>query len=129
MDRSLTVVELQMLARDGLVEIGAHTLTHPQLSALSREDQQAEIHRSRVALEEITGTGVTSFAYPYGGRSDYTADTVQLVKNAGFSGACAAVPGGVTRATARFELPRFHVEDCDGDVFARQIAAWTTVSG
>jgi peptidoglycan/xylan/chitin deacetylase (PgdA/CDA1 family) len=129
MDRSLTVAELQMLARDRLVEIGAHTLTHPQLSALSREDQQAEIHRSRVVLAEITGTDVTSFAYPYGGRSDYTADTVQLVRDAGFSGACATVPGVVRRATARFELPRFHVEDCDGDALARRIAAWTTHSG
>jgi peptidoglycan/xylan/chitin deacetylase (PgdA/CDA1 family) len=125
MDRSLTVAELQMLARDGLVEIGAHTLTHPQLSALSCEDQQAEICRSRAVLEEITGTGVTSFAYPYGGRSDYTADTVQLVRSAGFSGACSTIPGGVSRATARFELPRFHVEDCDGDGLARRIAAWT----
>lgn len=124
-DRSLTVTEVQALASDGLVEIGAHTLTHPQLSALSDEDQQAEIRRSRVVLQEMTGREVVSFAYPYGGRSDYTAATVRLVRDGGFSGACATVPGVVRRVTSPFEIPRLHVEDCDGDGLARRLAHWT----
>jgi peptidoglycan/xylan/chitin deacetylase (PgdA/CDA1 family) len=121
---ALSVSELQTLASRTLVEIGAHTLTHPQLSALNDGDQRAEIHQSRVVLEETTGAKVVSFAYPYGGRSDYTADTVRLVRDAGFSGACASFPGVVRRATALFEVPRFQVEDCDGDGLARRLAAW-----
>jgi len=121
---TLSVPELQTLASRTLVEIGAHTLTHPQLSALDDGDQRAEIHQSRVVLEETTGAKVVSFAYPYGGRSDYTADTVRLVRDAGFSGACASFPGAVSRSTPRFEVPRFQVEDCDGDGLARRLAAW-----
>jgi peptidoglycan/xylan/chitin deacetylase (PgdA/CDA1 family) len=124
--RPLTVPEIRRLAADGLVEVGAHTLTHPQLSALDREAQRSEIRGSRLALEEMTDGGVVSFAYPYGARSDYTPETVTLVKEAGFSGACATVPGPVRRNTTRFELPRFHVEDCDGDGLARRLDAWTT---
>ena len=122
--RPLTVSELQALSGGGLVEIGAHTLTHPQLSALDREAQREEIRGSRVALQEAVGAEVMSFAYPYGARSDYTSETVDLVTEAGFSGACATVPGVVRRRSGRFELPRFHVEDCDGDGLARRLAEW-----
>ncbi len=78
---ALSVSELQTLASRTLIEIGAHTLTHPQLSTLNDDDQRDEIQRSRVVLEETTGVRVVSFAYPYGGRSDYTADTVRLVRD------------------------------------------------
>jgi peptidoglycan/xylan/chitin deacetylase (PgdA/CDA1 family) len=125
-DDTLGVAQLQTLASRPLVEVGAHTLTHPQLSTLAPADQEAEIRGSRVALEELTGTPVVSFAYPYGGRSDYTPETVRLVRDAGFSGACASFPGAVTRTTAGLEMPRYHVEDWDGDGLARRIATWST---
>jgi hypothetical protein len=49
---------------------------------------------------------------------------VALVREAGFSGACATTQGTVGRDTNVFELPRFHVPDCDGDAFARRVAGW-----
>lgn len=123
--RPLTAPELGALAGGGLVEIGAHTLTHPQLSALDRESQREEIRGSRLALREAVGEEIASFAYPYGSRSDYTTETVALVRDAGFSSACATTQGVVRRDTGRFELPRFHVEDCDGDGLARRLNQWT----
>jgi peptidoglycan/xylan/chitin deacetylase (PgdA/CDA1 family) len=123
--RPLTAPELGALAGGGLVEIGAHTLTHPQLSALDRESQREEIRGSRLALHEAVGEEIASFAYPYGSRSDYTSETVALVKDAGFSSACATTQGVVRRGTGRFELPRFHVENCDGDGLARRLTQWT----
>ena len=122
--RPLTHSEVRALAADDLVEIGAHALTHPQLSACARDVQWAEIRGSRQTLEETIGREVVSFAYPYGSVSDYTRETVSLVANAGFSGACVTVPGAVRPTTDCFELPRFHVTDCDGDEFARRLAAW-----
>jgi peptidoglycan/xylan/chitin deacetylase (PgdA/CDA1 family) len=122
----LAVDDLQALARTSLVEIGAHTVTHPQLSALDVAEQRAEIGRSRSMLREATGADVVSFAYPYGGRSDYTAETVRLVGDAGFAGACATISGPVTRSTGRWEIPRFQVTDCDGDGLARRLSAWMT---
>ncbi|MGH7298934.1 MAG: polysaccharide deacetylase family protein [Candidatus Rokuibacteriota bacterium] len=127
--RPLTPPEVSRLAAGGLVEIGAHTLTHAQLSGLDREAQRREIRGSRRALEELAGDQVVSFAYPYGTRSDYTPETVALVQEAGFAGACAGVPGPVRRGTPLFEVPRFHVQDCDGDGLARRLAAWVTAAG
>ena len=128
-ERPLSKPELRRMAGDGLVEIGAHTLTHPQLSALEPSRQGEEIRGSRRALQEAVGREVQSFAYPYGARSDYTRETTSLVRDAGFSGACTTVPGAVTSATDPFELPRFHVEDCDGDGLARRLAEWAQGGG
>ena len=127
--RPLTVEEVRALGGDDLIEVGAHTLTHPQLSAQPAVEQQAEIRRSRAVLSEMTGQEVVSFAYPYGGRADYNADTVRMVGEAGFSGACSTVPGTVRHRTSPLEIPRLHVDDCDGDGLARRLAHWATGGG
>ena len=57
--------ELRALKAAGW-ELGAHTLTHPDLSALDYDACRAEIEGSREALEEIVGGSVQTFAYPFG---------------------------------------------------------------
>ena len=91
-----------------------------------REGQRAEIGGSRVVLQEAAGRDVVSFAYPYGARSDYTSETMALVRDAGFSSACSTIQAAVRRGTGRYELPRVHVEDCDGDGLARRLTEWAT---
>jgi peptidoglycan/xylan/chitin deacetylase (PgdA/CDA1 family) len=66
--RSLSLEEVAALARGKLIEVGAHTMTHPALSALPVASQREEIQRSKARLEDILGQPVTSFAYPYGKR-------------------------------------------------------------
>ena len=53
--RCLTEDELRELASGDLVEIGAHTLTHPVLSQLPPDQQQHEIGGSKRRLEALTG--------------------------------------------------------------------------
>lgn len=120
----LTREEVVALARGGLIEVGAHTVSHPLLSAFPPVLQRAEIQRSKAELEELLDRRVTSFAYPYGGRSDYTAATVTLVREAGFRCACSNFTGMVGRRTDPFQLPRIHVQDWDGEEFARQLSSW-----
>ena len=69
----LTAQEVIELAADGLVEVGAHTVTHPVLASLSDAGQWHEIQRSKLDLEALLNRPVTSFSYPYGSRSIYTA--------------------------------------------------------
>lgn len=57
--------ELRELASAGW-ELGAHTMTHPDLSTLDYAQCHAEIEDSKVALEGITGVPVETFAYPFG---------------------------------------------------------------
>lgn len=120
----LTVEEVCRLADGGLVEVGGHTVTHPVLSALPGPAQRCEIERSKDRLKELLGRPVTSFAYPYGARADYTVETVTAVQHAGFACACSNFPGTVRRQTDRFQLPRVVVRDWDGEVFARRLRQW-----
>jgi peptidoglycan/xylan/chitin deacetylase (PgdA/CDA1 family) len=122
--RALASDELQTLAHDSLIEVGAHTMTHPVLSNLPVEAQRAEIVGSKCRLEEVTGHCVTSFAYPFGTQGDYTTDTVTLVREAGFECACSNFPGLVTWESDPHQLPRLLVRDWDGEEFAHRMENW-----
>jgi peptidoglycan/xylan/chitin deacetylase (PgdA/CDA1 family) len=122
--RALSPEGVARLTEGGVVDVGAHTVTHPLLSALPLAVQRAEIAESKARLQEITGREITSFAYPFGGRADYTPATVALVQETGFSLACSNVHGLVRRGSDRFQLPRELVRDWDGETFARRLREW-----
>ena len=122
--RVLRPAEVVRLNEGGLVEVGAHTLTHTVLSSIPAADQRADIEGSKARLEGIVGHPVTSFSYPYGTLADYTAETVALVRQAGFECACANSPGTVMRGADALQLPRVVVRDWDGDEFARRLNRW-----
>lgn len=122
--RVMTASELLELAQGGLVEVGAHTMTHPVLAGLSEAQQQAEIMGSKRALEAKLQRRVLSFAYPFGGRSHYSRQTPRLVRAAGFDCACSNFEGPVAFYTRRYQLPRYLVRDWDGETFAAKLEAW-----
>lgn len=116
--------ELLQLADGGLIEVGAHTMNHSRLSALSNAELEQEVFESKKQLEQIIQRPVTSFAYPYGGSADYNLQAVACAKRAGFHCACTTIAAPVEEGTDRFQLPRFHVPDCDGRTFSRCIEDW-----
>jgi peptidoglycan/xylan/chitin deacetylase (PgdA/CDA1 family) len=122
--RALSPGELGELAQGGLVEIGCHTVTHPKLASLPASLQRDEINQSKSSLEELVGRRIKSFAYPYGRPCDYTAETVTVVKEAGFDSACSTSNGVVSRRSNRFELPRFQVPDVDGGTLDSMLKQW-----
>jgi peptidoglycan/xylan/chitin deacetylase (PgdA/CDA1 family) len=122
--RCLSLDEVAALTQGKLVEVGAHTVTHPALSTLPAASQWDEILKSKAWLEEVLGSPVDTFAYPYGKQPDYTAETVSIVREAGFSCACSNFAGVVERSSDPFQLPRIHVQDWDGDEFARRLFRW-----
>jgi peptidoglycan/xylan/chitin deacetylase (PgdA/CDA1 family) len=119
--RALTSEEARRLAEGHLVEIGAHTVTHPVLSALSPSEQQQEVQDSKARLEAVLGDEVASFAYPHG---SITPEAAASVEEAGFLCACCSVADTVSRGANRFQLPRLGVRDWDGDTFARWLRWW-----
>jgi peptidoglycan/xylan/chitin deacetylase (PgdA/CDA1 family) len=120
--RALTLDELRRLAGDDLVEIGAHTVTHPILSKLAPDMQRAEIIGSRQQLESALDRRIGSFAYPYGGADDFDHTTALIVREAGFDHACANVSSRLERGTDVYRLPRILVRDCGGAELARLLA-------
>lgn len=119
--RSLSPEELSVLAEGKLVEIGAHTVTHPFLSAQSTELQRDEIKQSKIDLEQMINRPVTSFSYPFG---DRTAETVELTRTAGFDCACSIFEEFVWQKSDHFQLPRFAVENWHGKEFANRLLEW-----
>lgn len=78
---------LKEIHQSGLVEIGAHTMTHERLTRLTKEDAWDQIKDSKTVLEYITGAPVTSFAYPFG---QANLSVKKMVRRAGFVVAFAA---------------------------------------
>jgi peptidoglycan/xylan/chitin deacetylase (PgdA/CDA1 family) len=119
--RAMTSTELIQLTQDGLVELGAHTVTHPILSTLPADAQQAEIAGSRERLEAIIQKPVLAFAYPYGQSKDFTDETVEIVKTAGFHVACTAISGAVEHGDDLFQLRRHYVGNWTPETFKRNL--------
>jgi peptidoglycan/xylan/chitin deacetylase (PgdA/CDA1 family) len=119
--RVMAINELQKLASSGLVTIGAHSVTHAPLAALSCDEQQREIVESKRRLEELTGREVTVFSYPFGGKGDYTRETVRLCRKAGYVRTASNFPGQVHRWTDPFQIPRHLVRNWPLEIFQRKI--------
>ena len=65
-------------------DLQAHTVSHPNLTAISEEEAHSEISQSKVLLAEKLQKDISSFAYPYG---LYSNREVALVKAAGYESA------------------------------------------
>jgi len=119
--RPMTPTELVQLTSDGLLTLGAHTVSHPVLSALSAEDQQAEILRNLQQLEALVGKKVDTFAYPYGTVDEFDEASVEIVRTAGFLAACTAIQGVVEAGSDPHQLRRFAVLNWDAETFLRNL--------
>ena len=110
-ERKLSDDQMHQLLASGLIELGAHTLSHPNLRQLPPEQRRVEIQQCRTALEAHFNTPVASFAYPFG---IYTQDDVQLVSEAGYTSAVTVAEGIPNPTTdSALELPRIKVSGKD----------------
>jgi len=97
--------------RAGHMSFGGHTVTHPDLSRLPREAQEAEIRGSRERLEAELGAPVPVFCYPYGHATSFNDDTRAVLRACGVEHAY-TFHGGFQRLGAwdDYDLKRFSVE-------------------
>ena len=126
--RPCTESEICRLNSGDLISIGAHTFTHPVLSALSPEEQLSEMRESRARLEQLTAQQILDFAYPFGKAADVDEASIRAAELAGFRSACSGVRGTVEMGSLVYQLPRVYVGDQDGEAFERLLArqfAWT----
>jgi peptidoglycan/xylan/chitin deacetylase (PgdA/CDA1 family) len=122
--RPLSADELVSLAEGGLIEIGAHSVTHPVMSLLPIWSQREEVCQAKAYLEKVLNRSITSFAYPYGHQRDYSVETIQILKDAGFECACSTIQGMVSLKSDLFQLPRMYVGDWDGEAFKQRLAQY-----
>ena len=103
--------ELKELMAEG-VTIGNHTANHAYLVEMQpgetysqwKKRIQADIEKSQQQFEKHLGFKPTLFAYPYG---EYTAEVVEIIKEAGFVAAFAQQSGVIHSGQNRHILPRF----------------------
>jgi len=117
----MSSTDLKTLSDSKLFEIGAHTVNHPQLANLPLQQQEKEIAQSKIELENKINTPILSFSYPHG---SFIKETVEIVKRSKFTNACTVVPKQVMRGSAPYLIPRFSVDDCDGDGFEKKLREW-----
>ena len=87
-------------------EIGSHGMTHASLPGLPARELAYEVTESRRVLEDVLGTAVTGFCYPYG---LHDARAVALVSDQ-YEYACAIHR---SRDQGAWTLPRFFVSEAD----------------
>jgi peptidoglycan/xylan/chitin deacetylase (PgdA/CDA1 family) len=109
----MTWEDVRTLALDPLVTIGAHTVSHPSLAVLSREDALDEIRESRSIIESHIGKAVRNFAYPYGGRAEAGPREIDLVRSCGFLTATTTRYGSISSRSKpdAHALPRIMYTD------------------
>jgi len=105
--RMMTRDELRELAAAG-VELGAHTVTHPDLSLMDRSSCLREMVESRDEIERLTGSPATTFAYPF---CRYGDAAIAAARDAGFAAAVTCEGRGGWRP---YELKRAMITGRDG---------------
>ncbi len=105
----MSAQQILQVAAMGMV-IGAHTVHHVNLDALSPQLAQIEIDVSKESLQRLVGRPVLDFAYPYG---DVDAQVAALVAQAGFRDAVTMQYGRAQCASQPYLLRRIRVTGSD----------------
>jgi peptidoglycan/xylan/chitin deacetylase (PgdA/CDA1 family) len=103
----VTQGQLQEMLASGLVEVCAHSVTHPILPSLGRQALAEEVVECRRELEAVSGREVKTFCYPAG---RYDERVVRAVQDAGYEMAFSTEEGFNPDLHERpFALRRYHV--------------------
>jgi len=122
--RIMNQQEIQELHKSHVIEIGSHTVTHPQLATQSYQDQLFELSTSKKQLEAIIQQPVTSFSYPFGNKYEIGRKTPKLVSLCNYNLAVANYPASITKRTNPFLLPRFIVRNWNHETFRANLKQW-----
>ncbi|OKH69931.1 polysaccharide deacetylase [Mycobacterium sp. SWH-M1] len=107
--RLLSWREAGELARDGLVSLHPHSVTHPILARCGDAKVDYEIAESCRALRINTGRTPTIFAYPNGGEQDVDERTRQALERNGIRWALSTIEGFANAESDPLLLPRVGV--------------------
>ncbi|HLW15731.1 MAG TPA: polysaccharide deacetylase family protein [Actinomycetota bacterium] len=119
----LTWAQIKEMRSSGLIEFGAHTITHRDLTKMSRAEAWHEIAGGKSILEKELGVPVTSFAYPFG---TFGEREVTMAFLAGFSSALTTKYAWTHAFASALRWGRIEVHETNSGV---DIAGLATASG
>ena len=109
------------------VRYGAHSATHPMMTALGLEDVVREASRCRAELTRGLGHGISAFAYPYG---DMDAAVARAVGGCGYEFAVTTAGFPAPGSQSMLALPRMNVAGTGSfDAFVRMLVPPARVAG
>jgi len=101
--------EIKRASQSPWVQLGGHTLSHPNLANCPVQSARKEVRGGKGKLEDWTDQSIQWFAYPYGGKNHWNDTTKQIVQQEGFDGAVTTVRAYAGQADDRFAVPRLTV--------------------
>ena len=101
--RMLDWLQIDKMAKSGLIDFQPHTINHPKLADITLEEVEKEIIGSQKTIAECLNSSPQLFAYPYG---SYNQQVIALLKERGFRGAVTIKSGRVTIKDGLFEIRR-----------------------
>jgi peptidoglycan/xylan/chitin deacetylase (PgdA/CDA1 family) len=117
----LTWKEVKVLRSNG-IQIGSHTVTHPELELLQPARIDDEIGRSKQTIEDRIGEAVKSFSYPYAfpeSNRPLIASVSRTLKKHGYENGVSTILGTAGQEADRFFLPRLPINSWDDPRFFR----------
>jgi len=103
--RMLSWDQARYMNRHG-VDFGGHTVTHPFLSRLTRENAWWEVSECKRRIETELQRPVETFAYPNGREKDYEPWGNEIMRGAGYKAAVTTIWGMNYSSTDRMRLRR-----------------------
>ena len=108
--RPMTWENLREMHAAGM-EIGSHGVNHRMLAKLPRDGMAIEVEESKHTMERELASPVVALSYPVGGPDSYDAETLSVVRSAGYRIACSYIGGVAAIGDADiFAMPRISVE-------------------
>jgi hypothetical protein len=117
--RCLTWKEVKEL-QDNDIEIGSHTVTHPQLSSLRPRDVEYEICHSKTVIEDKLGTPCHSFSYPYAFPEEHKSFVTflrNIMTNSGYLNSVSTIVGSMGKNEDKYFIKRLPVNSYDDETF------------
>lgn len=102
--------QLREMSESGLVDIGAHTVSHQVLSAVDPDIAQMEISLSSEIIQKYIGIKPKTFCYPNGLEDDYNPSHFEMLKNEGYLCSVSSHYGFANKDSNIFALPRVHTK-------------------
>jgi len=95
--------EIKEIHAAGDVTFGSHTMSHVRLAQCDAAVAKREIFESKMCLEEMLGSEVGHFCYPYGSYNEPVRD---WVSEAGYRSGLTCIRGLANHAQNAYEIPR-----------------------
>lgn len=121
--RHLNWGQIRLMSKDK-ISFGGHTKTHLYLGSENNDKiLREEIAGSKKAIEQEVGAPADYFCYPIGG---FNARVKEIVKEAGYKGACTTNRGFARMNRDVYEIKRIKVTNSD---MTKPFSFWLKLSG